>query len=273
MTTPADCRAGSGGAESSSPEVSPKALEAHIRFLADDSLQGRGTGTTGYEIAARYVATCFSGLGLGPAGTREYMQPVPLRSGRPSDGSRLVFQGSGGPGELRSGPDYMPLPDMLRPQVEVTGSVLFAGFGATFLDRGYDDYRGVDARGKIVVLLFGGPASFPATERAHFSSLRTKYENAVRHGAAGVLIVWTRHQGAPWDAIVNDLQGGLIAWLNQRGEPDGAFPELRVKPYFLIPPPRHSSGERHPHTQISLPPPKAECCRRSTSHCAQQCAR
>ena len=51
----------------------------------------------------------------------------------------------------------------------------------------------------------------------------------MRHGAAGVLIVWTRHQGAPWDAIVNDLQGGLIAWLNQRGEPDGAFPELRGK--------------------------------------------
>jgi hypothetical protein len=118
---------------------------------------------------------------------------------------------------------------MLRQKVEITAPVLFAGFGATSPERAYDDYRGVDARGKIVVLLFGGPASFPSAERAHYSSLRTKYENAVRHGAAGVLIVWTRHQGAPWKAIVNDLQGGLVAWLDQQGEPGGAFPELRAK--------------------------------------------
>jgi hypothetical protein len=211
------------------PQVNPKALEAHLRFLADDSLQGRGTGTRGYDIAARYVADCYSDLGLRPAGTRGYMQPVPLRSGRPVQGSSLIFRGAAGDHELLVGRDYMPLSDMLRQEVEVTGPVLFAGFGATSPERAYDDYRGVDARGKIVVLLFGGPASFPSAERAHFSSLRTKYENAVRHGAAGVLIVWTRHQGAPWKAIVNDLQGGLIAWLDQRGEPGGAYPELRAK--------------------------------------------
>jgi hypothetical protein len=211
------------------PQVNPKALEAHLRFLGDDSLRGRGTGTRGYDIAARYVADCYSDLGLRPTGSQGYLQPVPLRGGRPVQGSTLIFRGAAGDDELRLGRDYVPLPDMLRQKVEVTGTVLFAGFGATSPERAYDDYRGVDARGKIVVLLFGGPASFPATERAHFSSLRTKYENAVHHGAVGVLIVWTRHQGAPWKAIVNDLQGGLIAWLDQRGEPDGAFPELRGK--------------------------------------------
>jgi hypothetical protein len=211
------------------PQVNPKALEAHLRFLADDSLQGRGTGTRGYDIAARYVADCYADLGLRPAGTQGYMQPVPLRSGRPAEGSTLVFRGPAEARELIVGRDYMPLPDMLREKVEVTGPVLFAGFGATSPELAYDDYRGVDARGKIVVLLFGGPPSLPATERAHFSSLRTKYENAVRHGAVGVLIVWTRAQGAPWKAIVNDLQGGLVGWLDQRGRPDGAFPELRAK--------------------------------------------
>ncbi|HEV8454991.1 MAG TPA: M28 family metallopeptidase [Gemmatimonadales bacterium] len=209
--------------------MSPKALEAHISFLADDSLQGRGTGTRGYDIAARYVAACYSGLRLSPAGTRGYMQPVPLRSGRPVEGSSVVFQGQAAAHELRVGRDYVPLPDLLRPKTEVTAPVVFAGFGITAPERAHDDYRTIDARGKIVVVLFGGPASLPATERAHFSALRTKYENAVRHGAVGLLIVWSRDQSAPWEAIVNDLQGGLVGWLDERGEPDGAFPELRAK--------------------------------------------
>jgi hypothetical protein len=207
--------------------VSPTALAAHIRFLADDSLQGRGTGTPGFDLAARYVATCFSELGLKPAGTRGYLQPVPLRTGRMVEGSTLVFQGAGGTRELLLARDYVPLPDLLRPEMEVTAPVVFVGFGVTAPDRGYDDYRTVDAQGKIVVFVFGGPPSLPPTERAHFAAPRVKYENAVRHGAVGALFVWTRDQTAPWEAIVNDLQAGSMAWLNQRGEPHGVFLQLR----------------------------------------------
>ena len=110
------------------PQVSPKALEAHIRFLADDSLQGRGTGSRGYDMAARYVAACYSALGLTPAGTRGYLQPVPLRSARPAEGSRFVFRSPDGAHELRSGRDYVSLSDLSRRQEEVTAPVVFAGF-------------------------------------------------------------------------------------------------------------------------------------------------
>jgi hypothetical protein len=221
------CR--SSATELGMPQVSPAALESHIRFLADDSLEGRGTGTRGFDLAARYIASCYSQLGLQPAGTRGYMQPVPFRSGRTVEGSTLVLQRAGVARELRLGREYVPFSDLSRREVEITGPVTFVGFGVTALERAYDDYRNVDARGKIVVFLPGGPSSFPPTERAHFSALRAKYENAVRHGALGVLILWTRDQGAPWEAIVNDLQGGIMAWLNQQGEPDGVFPELRGK--------------------------------------------
>lgn len=227
-----ECRSGArldGRDSATLPEVSPAALEAHIHFLASDSLQGRGTGTAGYDLAARYVAACFSELGLKPAGTRGYMQPVPLRSGRMVEGSTLVLQGAGGTRELLLGRDYVPLADLQRRKEDVTAALVFAGFGVTAPQRKYDDYRTVDARGKIVVLLFGGPPSLPPTERAHFAALRVKYENAVRHGAVGALIVWSRDQTAtaPWEAIVNDLQGGSMAWLNPRGEPHGVFPQLR----------------------------------------------
>jgi hypothetical protein len=216
-----------GATELGMPLVSPGALEAHIRFLADDSLKGRGTGTAGFDLAARYIADCYSQLGLQPAGTRGYMQPVPFRSGRTLQGSKLVLQHAGVARELLLGRDYVPFSDLVRRDVEVTGPLAFVGFGVTAPERGYDDYRGLDARGKIVVMLPWGPPSFPPTERAHFSALRAKYENAVRHGATGVLIIWTRDQGAPWQAIVNDIQSGSIAWLDKQGDPHGEFPQLR----------------------------------------------
>jgi peptidase M28-like protein len=227
LRTGVACR--SGATELGMPQVSPTALETHIRFLADDSLQGRGTGTPGYDIAARYVAACYFQLGLKPAGTRGYLQPVPFRSGRTIDGSTLVLERDGGTRKLLLGRDYVPFSDLLRREVEVSGPLVFVGFGVSAPERGYDDYQTVNARGKIVAFVHGGPASFPSTERAHYSSLRAKFANAVRHGAVGVLILWTRDQAAPWEAIVNDLQGGIIAWLNQQGEPDGVFPELRGK--------------------------------------------
>lgn len=209
------------------PQVSPTALEAHIRFLADDSLQGRGTGTPGYDVAARYVAGCFSELGLKPAGTRGYMQPVTFRQARIIEGSTLALEGISGRRELIPDSDYIAVPDLLRPEVEVTAPVVLAGFGVTAPDRGYDDYRTVDARGKIVVLLTGAPGSFPPTERAHFATNRTKSENAVRHGAVGLLIVRTRDQTFPWDRAVRQARGGTMRWLDESGKPQDVFPDLR----------------------------------------------
>jgi hypothetical protein len=209
------------------PVVSPAALEAHMHFLADDSLRGRGTGTPGYDLAARCVAACFSEFDLEPAGTHGYMQPVPLRRARAVQGSTLVLDGTTGRRELTADRDYVVVPDFLRPRVEVTAPVVLVGFGVTAPSRGYDDYRSVDARGKIVGLLTGAPSSFPPTERAHYATPRVKSQNAVRHGAVGVLIVRTRDQTFPWDRLVRQARAGAMRWLDRRGEPHDVFPELR----------------------------------------------
>jgi len=209
------------------PEVSPAALETHVRFLADDSLQGRGTGTNGYDLAARYVAACFTDLGLVPVGAKGYMQPVPLRRARAVEGSSVVIDGPMGRRQLLPDRDYVPLPDLLRREVEVAAPLVLVGFGVTAPDRAYDDYRTVDARGKVVVLLSGAPPSFPPTERAHFATSRVKYENAVRHGAVGVVTVRTRDQTFPWDRYVRQGRAGTMGWLDRRGEPGEVFPQLR----------------------------------------------
>jgi Zn-dependent M28 family amino/carboxypeptidase len=220
-----------GGADehpsSDLPEVSAARLEEHIRYLASDRLAGRGTGTPGYDSAARYVADRFAELGLDSAGTRGYFQPVPLRHARAIDGSGLVLLGRSGRRALTPYRDYVPVPNFVASRAEVTAPLVFAGFGVTAPERGYDDYRSVDAKGKIVVILTGAPSSFPPAERAHYASNRLKRENAVGRGAVGILGVRTRDQTFPWDRLVRQSRRGSMRWLDRNGAPTDVSPALR----------------------------------------------
>ena len=209
------------------PQVSSATLGSHLRYLADDALEGRGTGTRGFDLAAGYVADCFRRLGLKPAGTDGYLQPVPLRRAR-TTGATFVLHGPGGRRELVFERDFVAFANMLQPEVEVTAPLVLAGFGVTAPERGYDDYRTVDARGKIVMFLSGGPPSFPPTERAYHATRRTKYENAVRHGAVGVLSVRPRSQNVSWEAIVRGERSGDMAWLDPAGRSSETYPELKA---------------------------------------------
>lgn len=209
------------------PDVTAAALETHIRVLGADSLEGRGTGTRGFDKAARYVAGHFAQLGLEPAGTDRYLQAVPLRRARVVEAS-LVLAGPSGRRELARDRDYIAVPNLLHTRSEVTAPLVLAGFGVTAPDHAYDDYRDIDARGKIVVLLTGAPASFPPTERAHYASRQAKAQNAVQHGAIGLLIVRTRDVSFPWDRSVRQARGGEMRWLAPDGTPSDVFPEIRA---------------------------------------------
>ena len=155
------CRGTDAPAGAAVPQVSAARLEEHIRYLASDRLTGRAPGTPGYDSAAGYVARHFAALGLDSAGTEGYFQPVPLRRARAVEGSSLVLTGKAGRRALTPYRDYVPFANLLAPRSEVTAPLVFAGFGVTAPERGYDDYREIDAKGKIVVLLTGAPASFP----------------------------------------------------------------------------------------------------------------
>lgn len=220
------CRGADQRAASSLPEVSPARLEEHIRYLASDRLGGRGPGTSGYDSAARYVAKHFAALGLDSAGTAGYYQPVSLLRARAVEGS-IVLAGKSGRRTLAPYRDYVPYPDFTERRAEVTAPLVFAGFGVSAPDHGYDDYRTVEPKGKIVVLLTGAPANFPAAERAHYAAPRMKRENAARHGAVGVLVVRTRDQTFPWDRMVRQFRQGGMRWLDSSGAPADISPTLR----------------------------------------------
>jgi hypothetical protein len=209
------------------PQVSPARLEEHIRYLASDRLAGRGTGSPGYDSAARYVAQHFAQLRLDSAGTAGYFQTVPFRRALATEGSSLVLVGRSGRRALRPYRDYVPGPNFSDPHAEVTAPLVFAGFGVTAPERGYNDYRGVDAKGKIVVLLTGAPSSFPSAERAHYANNRIKREQAVRRGAVGILVIRTRDQSFPWDRLVRQSRRGNMRWLDRNGAPADVSPAIR----------------------------------------------
>jgi hypothetical protein len=113
--------------------IRPAALESHLRFLADDLLEGRGTGTRGYDLAARYVASRFQALGLEPGGVNEtWFQPLPFRRADVLRGRcELTLLRRGAATQLVLGRDYLMSADTYRTESEVTGDLLYAGYGIT----------------------------------------------------------------------------------------------------------------------------------------------
>ena len=202
-------------------------ISAHIRFLADRYLEGRETGKRGAEIAARYVAAQFEALGLAPLGAdSSLLLPVPLRySELDPAGSTLELAGPSGARTLEPTIDYLIHADKTRDSVDVAGEVVFVGWGVTAPGRGYDDYRGVDVRGKIVAMVFGGPPSLPPDERGHFASMAVKERNALVHGAIGVVTLMPA-PGPKLGRGLGQLEG--FDWPDAQGQARSPFFEAGV---------------------------------------------
>ena len=146
-----------------------------MRFLSDDLLEGRGTGTRGHEIAARYVAAQFKATGLQPAGVGgSYFQRVPLLEiGRDSRKTSLTLIRPSSVQTLKNDSDFLVFGgNETQPNLSVEASVAFAGFGVAAREEKYDDFAGIDVRGKIIAELYGAPAQFPSTIRAHYGSAK-----------------------------------------------------------------------------------------------------
>ena len=207
-------------------------LRAHLAFLADDLLEGRFTGSPGYEIAARYVAAQLRQLGLRPAAGGSYLLPVPLVA------SSIVVDSAAL--EIVAGAKREPLPwadgfvadgSTLEDSSEVEAPVVFVGYGVEAPELGWDDYAGRDVRGKLVLAMRGGPASFPHDQRAYHAQSERKRAVAAAHGAAGVLTFRDAAEAArsPWQRYAaNAGKRPSMDWLEADGTPHNAHPELHV---------------------------------------------
>ena len=186
----------------------------------------------GDEIAANFMAAEFEAMGLDPAGENgAYLQNVPLRSTRPDEEHTTLSIEQGGKARaLIFRQDFLTYGDPGRTDTSVEAPVVYVGFGVTASEQGYDDYAGMDARGKVVALIYGAPPQFESTMRAHYSSRVTKAANAVAHGAVGTILLDSPlfEQLYSFKDRVNDLAFPDMHWLDAQGQANDYFPELRA---------------------------------------------
>jgi Peptidase family M28/PA domain len=222
--------AGTDAADAAMAGIRAEAIQAGMRFLADDLLEGRGTGTRGHEIAARYMASQFEAIGLQPGGDNgTYFQTVPLRKGLvDEDKTSLTLVRDGKEEKLVFRENFIAFSDADRAETSVEAPVVFVGDGVTAPELNYDDYKGIDAKGKIVAFVFEAP-NFESTVKAYYSSSEVKASNAVAHGAVGSIFLDdpVLEQIYPFKEIVRDLRFPQLRWLDKQGKPNDYWPQLK----------------------------------------------
>ena len=165
--------------------VSADQIKADITYLADDKLKGRAPGTEGYQMAVDYVIDRLKSLNVKPAGENgTWLQTVHFKKAFSTDAAVSI---TGIQAELKKGTDYTINPNPTNAVVNVTAPLVFVGYGASEPKLGYDDYAGVDVKGKIVVIISGSPEQFSSSVSAHTRNSAAILEAASDHGAIGVL--------------------------------------------------------------------------------------
>jgi Zn-dependent M28 family amino/carboxypeptidase len=182
---------------------------AHVRFLADDALEGRDTGSPGYRKAAAYVAGEFQKAGLAPAGTDGYLQPVTFRSRRILEEKSSLALVRGGKVEpiTLGGEATISMRVDSAPQLEAP--LVFVAHGLRIPEAKYDDLDGLDLRGKVVLFLSGGPSRISGPLLSHYQSVRWSYLKDT--GALGTLSITNpKSMDIPWERnILSRFQPSL----------------------------------------------------------------
>ncbi|MEO1662849.1 MAG: M28 family metallopeptidase [Pseudomonadota bacterium] len=212
----------------------PGIIEAHMRFLADDALEGREAGTEGYDKAAAYVADEMEKLGVAPAGLDgTYFQTVPLqRSYRVPDAVAFsVIQDETGEDlGFEDNVDHVVYGSTSAASSSASAEAVFVGFGIVAPDLGRDDYAGLDVDGKIVVMLSGTPKGIQTEERAYYGN--RKLAEASERGAIGVvsLTTPTRERVYSFARLVGEgrLESARMTWLTAADATFSRAPNLQA---------------------------------------------
>jgi Zn-dependent M28 family amino/carboxypeptidase len=195
--------------------IRPENIETHVRFLSDDLLEGRGTGQRGGDIAADYIATQFALYGLKPAGDNgSYFQKVPMVGITPGADTRFTLVPANGPAlNLKPLDEYVAYDQTQQPESNVDAEIVYVGYGIEAPEYNWDDYKGVDVKGKVLLMLVNEPPSddpkfFTGKALTYYGRWMYKYEEAARKGAVGaILIHQTEMASYGWEVVRNSNSG------------------------------------------------------------------
>ena len=202
------------GAAQAMNHVEASRIEADIQFLSSDLLEGRGTGARGSDIAAEYIATQFALAGLKPAGDHgTFMQKVPMVGITTEPGTSMAVTTPKETMNLRQLEDTVIMDESQQPVSDVKGDVIFIGYGITAPEFQWDDYAGVDVKGKVLLMLVNEPPStdpkyFGGKALTYYGRWTYKYEQAARMGAAGVILIHkTEMASYGWPVVQSSWSG------------------------------------------------------------------
>jgi len=190
--------------------LSRERMRAHLAFLADDLLEGRGTGQRGGELAVAYIATQFALAGLKPGGVAgSYLQPVPLMGIETKTSTTFAFLTPRGERSLKYLEEFVATAETQRELQQVDAEVVFVGYGVQAPEFDWDDYKGLSVRGKVLLMLVNDPPSddpghFGGKALTYYGRWTYKYEKALAMGAVGAVLVHTpQSAGYGWDVVRN----------------------------------------------------------------------
>jgi Zn-dependent M28 family amino/carboxypeptidase len=205
-------RTGSKSIKSVEATIDPEKIRAHVQYLSDDLLEGRYPGLRGGQLAAKYIASQFALDGLKPAGDNgTYFQNINF-VGMKAIGGQTSFTFvplNGAPTPLRYAEDYVVANQTLTPTVDIDAPLVFVGYGVTAPEFHWDDYAGIDVKGKVILCIVGDPPSddpkfFGGKALTYYGRWTYKFEQAARMGAIGALIIHrTDLASYGWDVVKN----------------------------------------------------------------------
>jgi Zn-dependent M28 family amino/carboxypeptidase len=199
-------------ARQAAASIDPEKIRAHDRFLSSDLLEGRGPGKRGGRLAAEYIATQFALAGAKPAGENgTYFQAVPLMAVHTDvDKTSFTFApATGAPIRLTYGEDYVTKDQTGAPSVDLDAPIVFVGYGINAPEYQWNDFEGVDVKGKILLAIVNQPPStdehfFEGKALTYYGRWTYKFEEAARRGAAGVLVIHrTDLASYGWEVVRN----------------------------------------------------------------------
>lgn len=201
------------GVRAALASIDSTSIRAATAFLASDLMEGRAPGTRGGRLAAEYVASEFAALGLEPMGDDGYFQEVPIVGVTP----RPALSFTSEDGRVRYDPayleDFVAWTSTQRPRVDVSGQLVFVGYGTHAPEADWNDYEGVDVEGKVLLALVNDPGSvgaagFRGDSLTYYGRWTYKFEEAARRGAAGMLLIHTPESaGYGWSVVRNSWSG------------------------------------------------------------------
>jgi Zn-dependent M28 family amino/carboxypeptidase len=196
------------------PAISAERLMADIRTLSSNEFQGRGPGTKGEDLTIAYLQKKYRDAGLEPGnpdGT--YLQAVPLVGIRPDPKMTMTFAGHGQTMNLAFEKDFIAVTRRMQDSVHLDADMIFVGYGVQAPEYHWDDFKGVDVKGKVIVVLINDPPvaderMFGGKAMTYYGRWTYKYEKAAQLGAAGCLIVHeTGAAGYPWEVVRDSWSG------------------------------------------------------------------